>query len=143
MVGRMQQAMTDLIAEFLAVPCRRTSRFDTPGGGCHPGVNRRERDRRGQQNARGLPASLSIGSGAVCGLQSDPTVVYALTERVAGPLGRRLTRSDLATWSRHFNTYRVARTAAPRPIANPGTGRPWPRCCNPADTDDLYFVRRW
>ena len=69
-------------------------------------------------------------------LQSDPTVVYALTKG-AGPLGRPLTREDLETQS-PYNTY-VIDGLPPGPIANPGT-QSIRAVMQPAQSDDLYFV---
>lgn len=56
-------------------------------------------------------------------LQSDPTVIYALTEgkiedNGMGPLGRRLLRKDL-TYDSLYNTYKYP-GLPPGPIANPG-----------------------
>lgn len=69
-------------------------------------------------------------------LQSDPTVVYGITEG-AGPLDRRLTRADLRSGT-PYNTYTVD-GLPPGPIANPGRAA-IEAVLNPAETDELYFV---
>ncbi|MEQ8666179.1 MAG: endolytic transglycosylase MltG [Rhodospirillales bacterium] len=69
-------------------------------------------------------------------LQSDPTVVYGITEG-AGPLGRRLTRADLRQETA-YNTY-VIDGLPPGPIANPGRAA-IEAVLRPAQTNELYFV---
>ena len=69
-------------------------------------------------------------------LQTDPSVIYALSEGKGG-LGRPLTREDLAV-AHPFNTYQVA-GLPPGPICNPG--RPATAAAlQPAEVDYLYFV---
>lgn len=69
-------------------------------------------------------------------LQTDPTVIYSLTNGEA-PLGRELRRRDLNVDS-PYNTYRY-RGLPPGPIANPGRSA-LEAALNPAETDFLYFV---
>ena len=69
-------------------------------------------------------------------LQSDPTVIYALTEG-RGRLGRSLTHDDVARPS-PYNTYASA-GLPPGPIANPGRAA-IEAVLHPEPTDALYFV---
>jgi UPF0755 protein len=69
-------------------------------------------------------------------LQSDPTVVYALTQG-SGALGRSLTRADWKFES-PYNTY-VNEGLPPAPIANPGKAS-IEAVVNPEQHDFVYFV---
>jgi UPF0755 protein len=68
-------------------------------------------------------------------LQSDPTVIYALSR--GEPLGRGLRASELLSRS-PWNTYAYS-GLPPTPIANPGKAS-LEAVLNPIQTQDLYFV---
>jgi UPF0755 protein len=70
-------------------------------------------------------------------LQSDPTVIFALSNDGTKKVDRPLTRADLVTPS-PYNTY-VEKGLPPGPIANPGAAA-LRAAARPAPTDDLYFV---
>ena len=75
-------------------------------------------------------------------LQTDPTVIYAITkgkieDKGMGPLGRRLLSKDLETDS-PYNTYKYP-GLPPGPIANPGRAS-IEAALNPEDHKFIYFV---
>ena len=69
-------------------------------------------------------------------LQSDPTVIYALTEGKQ-PLGRALTRADWRV-DHPYNTY-VIKGLPPGPIAHPGAAA-IAAVLNPAEHNYIFFV---
>jgi UPF0755 protein len=75
-------------------------------------------------------------------LQTDPTVIYAITmgkmkDEGKGPLGRRLLRKDLKIDS-PYNTYKYP-GLPPGPICNPGRAA-IEATLNPQSHDYIYFV---
>lgn len=69
-------------------------------------------------------------------LQSDPTIIYGLTQ--GEPLGRGIRRSELASLAGGYNTYQID-GLPPTPIANPGEAS-LRAVLDPPETDYLYFV---
>lgn len=68
-------------------------------------------------------------------LQSDPTIIYGLTQ--GEPLGRGLRRSEIRKQT-PYNTYTID-GLPPTPIANPGAAA-IRAVLNPPKTTDFYFV---
>lgn len=78
-------------------------------------------------------------------LQSDPTVIYAITKGKVesegkGPLGRRLLRADLVGTDSPYNTYKYPGLPA-GPIANPGRAA-IEATLHPEAHGFLYFVAK-
>ena len=76
-------------------------------------------------------------------LQTDPTVIYAITKGQIkddgkGPLGRRLLRKDIEETDSPYNTYQYP-GLPPGPIANPGHAA-LHAVLHPEKHDYLYFV---
>ena len=78
-------------------------------------------------------------------LQSDPTVIYAMTNGQVkdgglGPLGRRLLRADLENTDSPYNTYKYP-GLPPGPIANPGRAA-IEAVLHPEQNSFIYFVAK-
>jgi len=134
MLGRMQQAMRQALAASWEARVEDLP-FDTPEEALalaaiiekETGVAAERRRVAGvfvNRLRRGMP------------LQSDPTVIYAVTEGKS-PLNRPLSRADLAL-NHPYNTYQV-RGLPPGPIANPGRAS-IAAAVDPETHDYYYFV---
>jgi len=69
-------------------------------------------------------------------LQSDPTIIYGITQ--GEPLGRGIRRSELDNAENPYNTYHIS-GLPPTPIANPGRESIL-AVLNPPESDYLFFV---
>ncbi|SDZ30604.1 UPF0755 protein [Jannaschia faecimaris] len=70
-------------------------------------------------------------------LQTDPTVIYGITNGQGGPLGRGIRASELRA-ATPYNTY-VIDGLPPTPIANPGAAS-IRAALNPEETSFVFFV---
>lgn len=70
-------------------------------------------------------------------LQTDPTVIYGITNGQGGPLGRGIRASELRD-NNAYNTY-VIDGLPPKPIANPGAAS-IRAALNPEETPFIFFV---
>ncbi len=70
-------------------------------------------------------------------LQSDPTVIYAVTKGQGGPLGRGIRKSELKS-DDPYNTY-TNKGLPPGPIANPGR-EALEAAIRPGETKFIFFV---
>ncbi len=133
-VGRMEKAMADTLAELWPTRAEGLP-IDTPAEAVIlASIVEKE---TGVAEERALVAGVFVNRlKRGMRLQSDPTVVYALTGGT-GPLDRALRSRDLRV-DNPYNTYGNA-GLPPGPIANPGRAS-LEAVLNPAETDYLYFV---
>ena len=134
MVGRMQKAMTDALAELWPQRVEGLPLDSPEEAVILASIVEKE---TGVAEERPLVASVFINRlRKRMRLQSDPTVVYALTKG-QGPLDRKLSRRDLKV-DDPYNTYGNF-GLPPGPIANPGRAA-LEAVLNPAESDYYYFV---
>ena len=132
-LARMQQAMTDTMAELW--PKRSASTVvKTP----EEAITLASIVEKETGVARERPMVAGLYSNRVregMMLQADPTIIYPITK--GKPLGRRIRRSEIAAIN-DYNTYSMV--GLPRgPITNPGRAS-IEAVLNPVDTDVLYMV---
>ncbi len=134
MVARMQAAMDQVVADAWAVRASGLP-FDTPEEALALASIVEKETGVGAERAKVAGVFINrLRKGMR--LQSDPTVIFALTEGKA-PLGRDLTRQDWKV-DHPYNTY-VIKGVPPGPIANPGRDA-IEAVMDPAATKALYFV---
>ena len=134
LVARMQESMRDTLTELWSLRDQSIPIKTPEEAVILASIVEKE---TGVPDERPIVASVFINRiRAGMRLQSDPTVVYGITNGTA-PLGRPLTRNDLQTPS-PYNTYLID-GLPPGPIANPGR-EAIKAVLNPAATEYLYFV---
>lgn len=134
MIGRMQQAMRQALAATWEARADNLP-FDTPEEALALAAIIEKETAVAEERPRVAGVFVNrLRRGMP--LQSDPTVIYAVTEGKA-PLNRPLSRADLAL-NHPYNTYQV-RGLPPGPIANPGRAS-IAAAVNPEEHDYYYFV---
>ena len=134
LVERMQEAMRDTLTELWGLRDTSVPLKSPEQALILASIVEKE---TGVPDERPIVASVFINRmNAGMRLQSDPTVVYGITNGAA-PLGRALTRNDLQAES-PYNTYKID-GLPPGPIANPGRDA-IEAVLNPAETEYFYFV---
>ena len=132
-VARMEQASTDLVAELWEARAE-----DTPLATPYEALILASIVQKETGVAQEIPLVASVFINRLnigYRLQSDPTIIYGLTQGL--PLGHSLRRSELDR-PNEYNTYQIDRLP-PTPIAAPGRAA-IEAVLNPPDTDYLYFV---
>ena len=133
-VERMERAMRDALAELWATRDSRVALASPEEAVTLASIVEKETGVAGERPRVASVFFNRIDRGMP--LQSDPTVIYALTNGKA-PLDRALTKADLLL-ADPYNTY-VNAGLPPGPIANPGRAS-LEAVLHPASTQDLYFV---
>jgi UPF0755 protein len=133
-VARMEKAMRDVLAELWAARDGTVALASPEEAVTLASIVEKETGVAGERPRVASVFFNRIDRGMP--LQSDPTVIYALTGGKA-PLNRALTRADLQL-ADPYNTY-VNVGLPPGPIANPGRAS-LEAVLHPASTKDLYFV---
>ncbi|GAA0483328.1 hypothetical protein GCM10009096_27160 [Parasphingorhabdus litoris] len=132
-VGRMQKAMKDTIAELWPKKTA-ASVVKTPEEAIILAAIV-EKETALARERRTVAAVYSNRINRNMMLQADPTIIYPITK--GKPLGRRIRQSEIAAVN-DYNTYSMV--GLPKgPIANPGRAS-IEAVLDPADSDYLFFV---
>ncbi|MXO64883.1 endolytic transglycosylase MltG [Altericroceibacterium endophyticum] len=132
-LARMQQAMTDTVAELWQGRAKNIA-VDTPQEAVTLAsiVEKETALPKERRMVAGLYSN-RVKKGMM--LQADPTIIYPITK--GKPLGRRIRQSEIAAIN-DYNTYSMV--GLPKgPITNPGRAS-IAAVLNPAETDAIYMV---
>lgn len=134
LIGRMQKAMNETVAELWTARPENLPYTSREEAVILASIVERETGVAGERREVAGVFVNRLRKGMR--LQSDPTVIYGLSDGL-GVLDRPLLRRD---WdARHpYNTYAID-GLPPTPIANPGR-ESLIAALNPAETENLYFV---